>query len=371
VQREAEALVRAGYAVDVICLRDAGEPARSRAHGVDIHRMNARVDKRDLTHQLLSYLRFFVLAMVRLSWLHLRRPYHSVQVHNLPDFLVFSAIVPKLRRVPVVLDLHDLMPEFFAGRFGTADAPMLARLVAWQERAACRFADHVITVSEHWRRTLVARGVPPHKCSVVMNVADERIFTPLGTHRRNGTFNLVYHGTVTRRYGLDIAMRAVDLVRDDIPGIKLTILGKGDDMPRLAQLRRELHLEREVDLRDEYLAAEQLSEVLSDADLGVVPYLDDVFTDALLPTKLMEYAVVGLPCVASRTTAIHEYFHDAMVEFFAPGDADEMAQRIRDLYRSEGRRAALARRSANFTARYSWDRIGAEYVGLVGALGNR
>jgi glycosyltransferase involved in cell wall biosynthesis len=320
---------------------------------------------------MLSYLRFFVLAMVRVSRLHLRRPYDSVQVHNLPDFLVFCAIVPKLRRVPVVLDLHDLMPEFFAGRFGTTETPVLARLVAWQERAACRFADHVITVSEHWRRTLIRRGVPPQKCSVVMNVADERIFTPLGYRERNGTFNLVYHGTVTRRYGLDIAMRAVDLVRDDVPGIRLTVLGKGDDMPELLELRRELHLEREVDLRDEYLAAEELPEILGDADLGVVPYRDDVFTDALLPTKLMEYAVVGLPCVASRTTAIHEYFRDTMVEFFAPGDAHELAQRIRDLYRSDERRAALARGSANFTARYSWDRIGAEYVSLISRLGNR
>ncbi len=74
-------------------------------------------------------------------------------MHNLPDFLVFSALPTKLRGVPVILDLHDLMPEFFAGRFGSGRAAAwIGRLVRLQERVSCRFADHVITVSEHWRR---------------------------------------------------------------------------------------------------------------------------------------------------------------------------------------------------------------------------
>jgi glycosyltransferase involved in cell wall biosynthesis len=369
VQREAEALLRAGYAVDVICLRDDGEPARECVGGIDVHRLAVQVDKRSLVHQFGSYLRFLALATAHVTRRHLRRPYRSVQVHNLPDFLVFCALVPKLQGVPVVLDLHDLMPEFYAGRFGT-DRRRLARLIEWQERMACRFADHVVTVSDHWRDTLVARGVTRDKCSVVMNVADERIFTPRGrTRRDDGTFRLIYHGSVTPRYGLDLAIRAVALVRDEIPGIRLTVLGRGDHMPELERLRRELHLEREVELRDEYLAAEHLPAIIADADLGIVPYRDDVFTDALLPTKLMEYAAMGLPCVAARTTAIGAYFAGTMVEFFAPGNAQELAQRLRELHRAPDRRAELARRSAVFTDRYGWDRVGARYVELVDTLG--
>jgi glycosyltransferase involved in cell wall biosynthesis len=369
VQRQAEALARAGYAVDVICLRDDGEPARERAGGIEVHRLAVRVDKRSLAHQFLSYMHFFVRAAARLTRRHLREPYRSVQVHNLPDFLVFCALVPKLQRVPVVLDLHDLMPEFFAGRFGSGNR-RVARLIAWQERMACRFADHVVTVSEHWRDTLVARGVAPEKCSVVMNVADDRIFTPRAAARRSdATFRLIYHGSVTPRYGLDLAIRAVGLLRDEIPGIRLTVLGRGDHMPELERLRRELHLEHEVELRDEYLTAEHLPDIIAAADLGIVPYRDDVFTDALLPTKLMEYAAMGVPCVAARTTAIDAYFAGSMVEFFAPGDVGELAQRLRDLHRSPQRRAALARRSSVFTDRYGWERLGARYVELVDTLG--
>jgi len=373
VQREAETLVRAGFDVDVICLRDEGEPRRDRWGGVEIHRLRARVDKGGLGAQLLSYVRFFMLATCRLTRMHLRRPYQTVQVHNLPDFLVFCALVPKLQGVPVILDLHDLMPEFFAGRFGHQRSAV-ARAIGWQERLSCRFADHVITVSEHWRRALVRRGVPTARCSVVMNLADERIFhraaptaKPLGSAGR-GALRLLYHGTVTHRYGLDLAVRAVARLRADIPGVRLTILGQGDQMPELVDLVRELHLETHVDLLDQLLHAEALPEVIAAADLGIVPYRDDVFTDGLVPTKLMEYAAMGIPAAAARTSAIEATFGDSAVAYFRPGDVDDLARAIRDLWENADARAKLAAGTRCFTERRNWATEGGEYAALVAGL---
>jgi glycosyltransferase involved in cell wall biosynthesis len=380
VQREAEELARSGYAVDVICLRDKGESQRECHHGVEIHRLRVQLEKRGLVRQFANYLHFGMRATIVLTFLQLRHHYHSVQVHNLPDCLVFCAAVPKLQHVPIVLDLHDLMPEFLTGRFGTRRRT-LRRLIGWQERIACRFADHVITVSEHWRDALLRRGVPSAKCSVVMNVADNRIFRPVPARAgsANGRaapddeprFSLIYHGTVTHRYGLDLAMEAVALLRHDIPGIRLTILGRGDFMPALAVMQRDLDLEQHVVLRDECLPAEQLPELIARADLGIVPYRNDVFTDGLLPTKLMEYAAMGIPCVATRTTAIEHYFRDTMVAFFTPGDAHDLARRVRDLYESPEQLRALASRSRRFVDRYNWPAIGEQYVALVDHLGCR
>jgi glycosyltransferase involved in cell wall biosynthesis len=376
VQREAETLVRAGFHVDVICLRNKGELRRDRWGGVEIHRLRARLDKRGLATQLLSYMRFFMLATCRLTRLHLRRPYQTVQVHNLPDFLVFCALVPKLHGVPVILDLHDLMPEFFAGRFGR-DRPAVARAIGWQERLSCRFADEVITVSEHWRQALVDRGVPAARCSVVMNLADERIFhaaaptaQPLGPTAR-GSFSLLYHGTVTHRYGLDLAVRAVARVRADIPDISLTILGQGDQMPELVDLVRKLHLETHVDLQDRLLPAESLPDVIAAADLGIVPYRDDVFTDGLVPTKLLEYAAMGLPAVAARTSAIEATFGDSAVAYFTPGDVDDLARAIRDLWENAAARAHLVAGTRCFTERCNWATAGGKYTALVAGLAGR
>jgi glycosyltransferase involved in cell wall biosynthesis len=202
----------------------------------------------------------------------------------------------------------------------------------------------------------------------VMNVADERIFRPGSRRDHEDGTRLIYHGTVTRRYGLDLAIEAVALVREKIPGIRLTIVGRGDDMRALVELRRTLGLQETVELRDEMVLAEHLPPLLAQADIGIVPYRNDVFTDGLLPTKLMEYAVLGLPCIAARTSAIESLFRDTMVEFFEPGDAGDLARCIRELLADPERRAQLAARSRNFTERYNWGEIGARYVALVERL---
>lgn len=377
VQREAEALVNHGYEVDVICWRWSGEAAVDEHRGVRIYREKASFPvhlgpKGTVAYNFPIYLHFCVAAAVRLTRLHKRRPYDTIQVHNLPDFLVFSALFPKLSGVPIILDLHDLMPEFYAGGLGHDGNSLLARLIRWQERLACRFADHVITVSEHWRQALIERGVPAHKCSVVMNVADEDIFhwSEAGRPRLPGKdgFRLIYHGTIVRRYGLDLALRAIAQVRHDIPNVHLTILGVGHDVSTLIQMSEELDLGNHVTIYNELRPAEELPEIIRTADVGIVPYRDDVFTDGLLPTKLMEYAALGLPAIASRTTAIEAYFSDTMVEFFEPGDVDDLARCIRMLYKNPERLTELAQGSKKFRQRYNWPTQSAEYVRLVERL---
>jgi glycosyltransferase involved in cell wall biosynthesis len=173
VEREAHALIARGYEVDVICLRKEGEPAVDFQDRINIHRLPVKRHKRSgLAVQLFEYLVFFILAFVKLTALHLQRRYLIVQVHNLPDFLVFAALVPKVTGARVILDLHDLMPEFCAARFNSDVNSWLVRLVRWQEQLSCRFADHVITVTERWRERLVKRGLPAEKVTVVMLDAD-------------------------------------------------------------------------------------------------------------------------------------------------------------------------------------------------------
>lgn len=368
VQREAEALVDAGYDVDVICLRGAGEPARDRHRDVEIHRLPMDADKRSLRHQLWSYVLFTFRAAALLAKLHRSRGYAAVQLHNLPDFLVFAALVPKIKGVPVILDLHDLMPEFFEGRFGAGRSPWLLRAIRLQERLSCRFADHVITVSDHWRHTLAERGTPLGKVSVVMNVADERIFTPEPEGRPNDGTRLIYHGTMTERYGLDTAIEAVGIVRDEIPEIHLTLHGKGDHLPALKTLTARLGLQAQVTFSETHIPTEQLPALIASCDIGLAPYRDDVFTDGIIPTKLMEYAVMRLPCIASSTSAISAQFGDSMVEFFRPGDAEDLARCIRVLHDDPERRAELAAKARNFTDRYNWAQEGGRYVALVDRL---
>ncbi len=374
VRRQSQALQAKGIQVDVICLRPPGAPARATIDGVQAIRVPLRLRSNvGAAIQLVEYLVFFLLASLTLAWHHLRNPYDVVQIHNLPDFLVFVALIPKLTGARVLLDLHDLMPEFYQARFGRSSKNSLVRLVVLQEKISCRFANHVLTVTEFWRQTLISRGVPEEKCSVVMNLADPEIFHPINSEderpKQNGHFRLIYHGYMPERYGLDLVLIAMDRVRSDIPGIHFTLIGGGEHLETLKQMAKELHL---IDSHVEFhssMPVEQLPPIIARADAAVVPYKDDVFTDTLLPTKLMEYAAMGLPAIVSRTSVISMYFDESMVRFFAPGDADELAKCLLELNSDRSRLAQMTEGINQFNLKYNWLKVSGEYVALVRKLG--
>jgi glycosyltransferase involved in cell wall biosynthesis len=359
--------------VDVVCLRKPGEPPEEVVDGVTVYRVPvSRRKGSGVFMQFLEYFEFFLLAFGRVTSLHLRRRYAVVQVHNLPDFLVFTGLVPRLMGARVILDLHDLMPEFYLERFGGRTNDPRARLIRAQEWISCMFADHIITVTDQWRQALVERGQPRHKVSVVMNVADERAFSPsvspdqgFGHEER---FRLIYHGNIDQRYGLDLAVRAIDRIRYELPDLHLTIHGGGEYRKTIEDMVESAKLRDQVAISREFIPTPLLAKRIKAADLAIVPYRDGVFTGGILPTKLMEYAALGLPVVAARTPTISRYFDDDMVEFFTPGDVEGLAAAILRLYHDRDRLDRLGRNISAFTRRWPWGRQRAAYVDLVGRL---
>lgn len=375
VEREAKALIQRGYQVDVICLRSDKEKPFERVDGVDIFRLPVQRHRgRGPAFQMIEYMVFFILAFFRLSLLYLQRRYDSVQIHNLPDFLVFVALVPKLGGARIILDLHDLMPEFFASSFKAGMKHPAVRLLKIQEKLSCRFADHVITVTELWRKTLIERGVAAEKASVVMNVADEAIFRrvaiPITADERKPTrtFNLIYHGTLAHRYGIDLLIEALAKLRPQIPEIHLVIHGRGEFIEELRQQAKTLDVESLITFSTQYLPMTDVPRLIQQADLGIVPYRRDIFTDGILPTKLMEYVALGVPVLAADTPIIRQYFSEAMVQYFQPGDANDLARNILWLYEHRDRLATLAQNADQFNQQYSWNRIADSYAETLNRL---
>lgn len=373
VQREARALRDSGLEVDVICLQRSDEPSRDEEFGVQIYRLPVRRHKEHgALVQLLEYLAFFMLASWQLLKLHLKHRYATIQIHNLPDFLVFAAVIPKLLGARVILDLHDLMPEFYAARFGTDTSSLPVKLVILQERFSCRFADHVITVTEAWRQTLIERGVPADKCSVVMNLPDPAVFETNqngpAMAEKNGKFRVFYHGNVSHRYGLDNLVTAFANVRRQRPDVNLMIHGRGDFQPELEALVNQFDLNKSVTLSSDLIPLEDVVSLIKTADLAVVPYRYDIFTDGILPTKLMEYAALGISTIASETAAIKSYFSAEMVCFVPPNDVDALAEAMLGLIDDRGRLNRLSQNITGFHEQYNWRSESKQYVRLVRSL---
>lgn len=368
VEREAGALLKRGWNVDVICLKGKDESSQEMVAGVNVYRLPVQRHRgKGPLVQFLEYMVFFLMAAVKVTALDHQKKYASVQAHNLPDFLIFSALFPKLRGARVLLDLHDLMPEFFAASFRRDITSLPARLLIFQEQISCRFADQVITVTEPWRQTLIQRGVPAHKVAVVMNVADSGVFQRNGYAIRpaNGTFHIMYHGTITHRYGVDLLLKAFRTLEPKIPGLKLTIHGRGEYLDELKALAQEAGLDGKVCFSSEYMPIADLAKFLQQGDVGVVPYRRNIFTDGILPTKMMEYVALGLPVVAARTPVISHYFDESMAEFFTPEDAQDLAMRIYDLYLDPDRRSQLSEQAAQFYQTYNWEKTSAGYAALI------
>ena len=371
VRREAEALVDAGYRVVFLASRQRGEPDRETIDGVEVIKAPSLQNRRtSMSIYMLDYALFLVAIMFHL--LPRPRRYRLIHINNMPDFLVFGAWLPKLLGTPVIHDVHDLMPELFGEKFGDRGGGWIMRLIHAQERWAGRFASAVLTVEERLKDILASRGVPRERIHVLMNLPDDRIFAPrpaLPAKGLGARFVVVYHGTLARRLGLDIAIRAVAQAREAIPNIELRIIGAGEERDALIALRDELRLGDAVKFSDGFVPVQAIPALIADADLGLCPLRISGGTDIMLPTKLLEYVTVGIPCIVPRTGTIARYFDDTMVQFFEAENCDSLARAIVALHADPARRDALALEATRrFAAVYSWSRHKTVYIGLVARL---
>ncbi|HEX3304406.1 MAG TPA: glycosyltransferase family 4 protein, partial [Thermomicrobiales bacterium] len=364
VEREARALVDHGYAVDVMCMQGGNRPIREMTGDIRVFRLPVwRRRGQGIRVQLTEYVSFLAWAAAMTALQHRRHHYTSVQVHNVPDFLVFAAAFPKLAGIPLILDLHDLMPEFFASRFGREmDAPAV-RAVLWEERVSTAFADKVLTVTDLWRERLVARGLSPDKVEVVMNLPDPALFPvqqpsvkPVGV-----PLTFLYHGSFTYRYGIDVLLRAFAIASKD-HHIRMIVHGRGEYQEDIRCLVSELDLGDRVELSTKWIPSDLLPDLIRSADVGVVPYRRDLFTDGILPTKLMEYAALGVPAIASRTSAVGAYFTDEMVRYVEPEDVSGLARAIAALAADPNERLAIATNAQRFTREHQWHDEALKYV---------
>lgn len=370
VKREAEALVEAGHDVVFLASRQPGEPNEETIAGVRVVKTRGLNRKCvTFTEYMVDYLAFFAMINAHLIAHPFR--YGLIHINNMPDFLALATWLPRLLGRPVIHDVHDLMPELFSEKFKAGDDNLAMRALKLQERWAGRFASAVLTVEDRLKDILSARGIPRHKIQVLMNLPDDRIFAPRAPVAKppDSPFVMVYHGTLARRLGLDVAITAASIASKAIPCMKLRIIGAGEERASLIELRDRLGLADAVQFSDGFVPVERIPSMIADADIGLIPLRISSGTDIMLPTKLLEYVTMGIPCVVPRTGTISRYFDEEMVEFFEAENAESLARAMVDLYRNPAKRAQLAEQSsARFAGTYSWSNHKKTYTDLVSRL---
>ena len=374
VRREAQTLVAAGWEVDVFGLRRPGEESTAVVAGVNVRRLPVRRHQgASLPVYLAEYGAFLLRALWASARAHRRRRYGLVEVHSLPDYLVFAALPLKTSGVPVLLDLHEAMPEFFRSRFPRAANPISYRLLRIQEKLSIAFANEVMTVNEPLAERLRGLGVKPERLTVVLNSPDLALFDAAALPRRefmaDGTLRIVYTGALTPTYELDVVLRAVASIgktRPDLP-VRATFYGRGDAQPALEALAAELGIADRVSFPGR-IPIEEVPRAVAEGDIGVAPTRLDPFTGMSLSTKLLEYAAMDKPVVASRLPTVERYFDPGTLSVYEPGDPESLAAAILHLVDDAADRRSRVDLTRRRVDELSWKRQAEAYQAVVERL---
>lgn len=365
-RRHAEALVAAGWEVEVLCAREDGEPKVQTHEGVLIRRLPSRRERGGKLRYVFEYATFIAMAAAVVGWLHARRRYSVVWILTIPNAMVFAGIVPRLLGRPVVIDVRDPMPEFFQSKYGVAGGSRLMKVLLAEETLSLRFASAVVTVHEPLRETLLRTGVPRERAHIVMNAPDLRRLTPPEGGRRDPEDRtLLYAGTVAARYGVDLALEAVAQLAGEIPGIRLRVAGDGDLVPRLRRRAAQLGVADRLVL-DGPVPFTEIPGIVAASWVGVQPHRSDPLMAFSVSTKILEWCALGLPAVAPRTRGLLHFFREDELAFMAPGSLEDLSARLLEIHKdpeAAAERAARARRAV--LERFDWDRERRALIGLA------
>ena len=371
-RREAEALIAKGYSVDIICIKHDHQKAKENVDGVNVYRIPIERKRSGKIRYFWEYSSFLFLSFVLLSYLHFRKHYDIVHVHNMPEFLIYSAIIPKLTGSKIILDLHDPSPEVFITKYNIDTTDFLYRFLIFMERKSIAFSNLVLTPNIAFYKLFIKRGCPESKIHIIMNSPDERIFKvcafrPNESNKNNKNFVIMYHGFIAKRNGLDSALEAIALIKNQIPGLIFNVYGDGDFTDRFLEIIDELGIKDVVKYHG-IVPLEKIAEAIETIDLGIIPNKLTPFTEINFPTRIFEYLSKCKPVIAPKTTGILDYFNDDSIFFFKPGDAKDLSKKILGIYNNPSYNQKIIEQGKIIQEEHSWKKESQHLLDLVEKL---
>jgi glycosyltransferase involved in cell wall biosynthesis len=344
---ECQALVADGHQVAVVCPKGPGDPGYAVLDTVELYKYRPYAPGGSKAGFIAEYIYSFAATAWGTLRARRRGRFAVLQACNPPDiFWPIALVLRAADRTRFVFDHHDLCPELFESRF--PDGPKLPyRGLRALERRTHRTADHVISTNDSYRDIAITRsGKSPADVTVVRTGPDPdfRRRGPEAPQRRRGhRFLAAYIGVMGPQDGVDIVLRAADVVVRELgrTDIAFTLIGTGDCFDELVALRDELNLGEHVEFTGR-APDELVREVMSTADVGLSPDPKNPLNDVSTMNKTMEYMAVELPVLAFDLRETRVSAAEAGV-YVTPNDVHEYATALVELLDDEPRRAALGK----------------------------
>jgi glycosyltransferase involved in cell wall biosynthesis len=355
-------LLKSGRLVDVFALG----PSDVEHPGLRLYCLLPKVWSSSVVPYVLSQMWFLLVVLIRVGVSFMERRYSVVHVHNMPNFVVFGALIPKLGGARIILDVHDTMPEAYATKFDLPLTHPLIHCLRLEERLSAWFADLVITTNDLHKKALIEHGIPSAKIAVIMNLGNPGVFRPWHPVEEDAGLLLAYHGTIAARLGLDLIVNAVSLARPHCPQLRFLLMGDGDFLAPIARLISTLGLADCITLTG-WVAVEDLPQYLQRAQVGVVGIRRsyELHRNWALPVKMLEFAAMEVPCIAPRLSVIQHYFDENSAFYYTPDDVEDCARQIRNVYQHREKLLEAKQHLRRFNARYSWQLMEDRYLSIL------
>lgn len=362
-RRAIDALIGEGMKVDLICLGQSDSPNGVTPDAISVLRVPIKHRRGGRFAYAFQYGSFLLISILVVALRSFTRRYDLVYVHNMPDILIMSALVPKLLGARAVLDLHDPMPELMTTIFGLDKDSSSVRFICSMEKWSIGRANLVVTVNLACKRIFSSRSCEAEKIIVVMNAPDSKFFPfrPAPEHIsaqqvEEKPFVIMYHGSLVERNGLDLAVEALALARERMPTAELRVFGPST--PFLERVMETVHAKGLQDVVH-YLGPRRLEDLVHEieaCDVGVIPNQRNPFTDINTPTRIFEYLAIGKPVIAPNTLGIRDYFDDQSLVYFEPGNAEDLARQMERLYSHRDELSEIASKGQQIYLAHTWER---------------
>jgi glycosyltransferase involved in cell wall biosynthesis len=373
---ECQALRRAGYQVSVICPKGPDDPSRQTIDGVRIYKYRPA----PVAEGIAGYAVEFAYSWVRTALLSLvawrDRPFTVLQACNPPDTYWLLAVLWRSRGVRFVYDQHDLNPELFRSRFG--EPTSLGQRIQyagllWLERMTYRWAHHVVSTNQSYRRIAMSRGhLHGDAVTVVRSGPDtgrmRPVYPPAGLGK-GAAHLLVYLGIMGPQDDVDQLIAVMDELvnRRRRTDLHLALLGFGDCLNDLKALATAHGLDEHMTFTGR-VGPEEIADYLSAAEVGLCPDLKTPLNDVSTMNKTMEYMAYGLPSVSFDLDETRVSAGDTAL-FVPSGDLDAFADAVERLVDDPDLRVRLGLAARTRVVEdLDWSPQSRAYVGAFDAL---
>ena len=311
VENEAVSLVNSGHEVFLFCLQYSKEKKDEEIKGIKVRRFTS--NKLEYKLSALAY------TIPLYTWLMQKKIYKfinstKIDALHIHDIKIAEAVFKANQKfkLPVVLDLHDNLPEVmklyphlqkFPGKY--IISPKKWKI---KEKQFIKKADKVITVSPEFIESIKERiPTSEKKLVLVPNTIRQSFYKEYITEdsilkRYKNQFVLLYLGDTHLRRGLQTAIAAVKVLKDEIPNIKLVIVGKNTTDTILKQQVQELNIEQFVDFQGWQDVSLFQSYILSSA-ICISPLHRNLQHDVAYANKIFQYMSFAKPLLVSDATA--------------------------------------------------------------------